>query len=129
MRKVFSILLLAVFSFLMVSPLLAMGTEAGNKLMACCRRDGKHRCADTMTAESGVQQGTRLSAPAERCPYCPAAAVTAYLGLSAITQQQTVFSLLTTHRSGVVQTESRLRIALSRSRQKRGPPAVRLSQL
>ncbi len=92
--------------------------------MACCRRDGKHHCADAMArAMESDGQGTRVTAPPERCPFCPAGTATAYHGLTAIAQEQSELALLVTRPTGVAQTESKLRISRSRSRQKRGPPA------
>jgi hypothetical protein len=124
MRKLLSTLLLAVFGFLLVSPLLALGTTSNGKLMACCRRNGKHDCAGAMAERSSAgEQGIRLIAPPERCPFCPTGVVSAHHDLTALAEAEAAFAQLATHPSGVAQTESRLRISRDRSRQKRGPPS------
>jgi hypothetical protein len=124
MRKVLSMLLLAVFGFPLVSPLLAMGTTSNGTLLACCRRSGKHRCAGTMADRaSSTDRETRLTAPPEKCPFCPAGVAISHHDFPAMAEAESAFALLVTRPSGVVQTESRLRISRDRSRQKRGPPA------
>ncbi len=124
MRKLLSMLLLAVFGFPLVSPLLAMGTTANGTLMACCRRAGKHHCAGTMLDRgSSMEEGTRLTATPEKCPFCPTGIAISHHGFPAMAAAESAFALPVTRPSGVVQTESRLRISRDRSRRKRGPPA------
>jgi hypothetical protein len=67
-----------------------------------------------------------LSAPVEKCPYCPASVMVNASDRLAASSLQDVFSVLVAHPAGVVQTESKLRVSLGRSRQKRGPPAISL---
>jgi hypothetical protein len=124
MRKLLSMLLLAVFGFPLVSPLLAMGTTSNGTLMACCRRAGKHHCAGTMADRtSSTERGAHLTAPLEKCPFCPTGVAISHHDFPALAETESAFALLVTRPSGVVQTESRLRISRDRSRQKRGPPS------
>jgi hypothetical protein len=78
-----------------------------------------HHC----TTSAGETQGTRITAPAMRCPFCPSTAPGAghVSPLMASSLQQDLLPLAS-HPAGVAQTESKLRIAASRSRGKRGPP-------
>ena len=125
MRRLLSMLLLAVFCFPLVTPLFATGTTSSRTVMACCRRDGKHHCAGTMAEGTGaVEQGIRLTAPLEKCPFSPVVVVTVNHDFPALAQSETNFALLLTRSSSIVQTESRRRISRDRSRQKRGPPAL-----
>jgi hypothetical protein len=124
LRRLLAILLLAFFGLPVVSPLFALSTDGAARLHACCRRDGKHHC--NIGAEQGSEQlrgdEPRLLAPAESCPYNPAAAVAIHSNLLAVPTSDHVFALLASHPSGVVQTDSMRRISRDRSRQKRGPP-------
>ncbi|HEU0124487.1 MAG TPA: hypothetical protein VFQ91_28410 [Bryobacteraceae bacterium] len=67
MRRLFALVLLLVsISLSLVSPMLWAGTK--KELPACCRRDGKHHCAQNMStpAQSGVQVTS-----ASVCPMFP----------------------------------------------------------
>jgi hypothetical protein len=67
----------------------------------------------------------QFRAPAEKCPYCPAAIVAAVHGKTFIAPpSQAIFAGLFAHPAVAAQTESKLRISLNRSRQKRGPPSL-----
>ncbi len=124
MRKLVSMLLVAVFGFPLVSPLFAMGTTTTRQVMACCRRDGKHHCAGSMADRTGnSEHEIRVTALPEKCPFCPARVFGIHHDFPGMVEAESASALLVTRPSGVVQTESRLRISRDRSRQKRGPPA------
>ena len=73
--------------------------------------------------EQATKGGARLSAPAERCPYAPASLIVVHSDLVGVAERlAAAFSPAMTHPTGIVQTESKRRISLDRSRQKRGPP-------
>jgi hypothetical protein len=124
LRKLFSILLLALFGLPLASPLFALGNDAEMRVPACCRRAGAHHC--TGMAERGAMQEDKahFKAPAERCPYSPGTVAAGHLDLLGLTTSATLASALQVHPSGVIQTESKWRLSRSRSRQKRGPPAL-----
>ncbi len=123
LRKILSILLLAVFGLPVVSPLFALSRNGATRLPACCRRDGKHHCMAGIP-ERGQLTGrpAQVSAPADKCPYCPSGPVATHNELLAAPIGNAVFASLVGHSSGVAQTESMRRISRDRSRQKRGPP-------
>ncbi len=119
-----AILLLVAFSFPLIAlPLLASGFDA--KLPACCKRDGKHKCAmKNMPGSSGLT----LQSVSGKCPLYPAgkpspAAGKTGLAIPFFHTAAPVASLLT----AVAQTETRYRISCSRASQKRGPPSLPLS--
>src|ERR1700761_7365468 len=70
LRRLLSILMLAVFGLPFVAPLFAMGATNEASLPACCRRNGEHRCA-LNTAGRIAEQQREWGTPAKKCPYCP----------------------------------------------------------
>lgn len=127
LRRLLSMLLLAVFGLAFVAPLMATAQTANGALPACCRRNGAHHCAMSMAERSQMveDEGTRLrwKAPLERCPYCPASTVEPHAKQTLIVPVPTsMLTAMLCYSAGVVQTESKRRISLDRSRQKRGPP-------
>lgn len=129
MRKVLAMLLLVVFSFPLVSPVVALGRGARESLPICCRAGGKHHCAMNMAdrerlAEVSSAAGTvQWSAPVERCPYYPRVTTASHLNVLGAGAYGRAYGALLSHPAGVAQTESKWRSARDRSRQKRGPPA------
>lgn len=126
-RRLLPSLLLAVFLLPLFAPLLAFGQAGGGNLPACCRREGKHRCATTM-AEKGQAAATetapRWTAPADRCPFCPASLVSAHRHEAlAVPPAQAHDGEISSYPAGLLQAESRYRLSQDRSRQKRGPPS------
>ncbi len=127
LRKLFSILLLALFGLPLASSLFAMtvGSATSASLPACCRRAGKHHCAMRVSGEAPA--GTHsFRAPVERCPYAPRGVILAHRDFSSVATAQMSLHALTEHAMGIAQTECRWRLARDRSRQKRGPPELAL---
>jgi hypothetical protein len=115
-RRVLASLLLAVFSFLPLAPLLLADDS---NLPACCRRLGAHHCALASMDTHGV------SFIQQRCPQFPLGGVAlAASGMAAVTPSQSLFAAIVTHPAAHAQTEARYRISFSRAWQKRGPPAL-----
>jgi hypothetical protein len=115
-RGIVAILLAALFSFSLISPIFA--SDADGRVPACCRRAGEHGCAMKSGASSAgtfVQSARcRFFPPTKAIP--PGRAV----GLPAIAQA--IFAGLLSHPASRSQTEAQYRISYSRSRQVRGPP-------
>ena len=121
MRRALAILLMAVFSFPLISPAL-FASDAESNLPACCRRDGKHHCA-MMASESESPSGPSLQAA--RCPSFPAASATpSSPAVSLPPVSQVIFAGLLSHPASCPQTEALCRISYSRAGQKRGPPTA-----
>jgi len=125
LRKILSILLLAVFSLSLALPLFALSATSNAGVPACCRHDGKHHCAMNMAERSQQAEGSaQYRSPVDKCPYCPQVVVISHVD-SFLTPADSSDSVeLASYPTGVAQTESRWRIARDRSRQKRGPPSV-----
>jgi hypothetical protein len=126
-RKLLSILLLAFVGLPAISPFFASTTQDEASLPACCRRNGKHHCMMSMGERQKLadSQGPQFAAPMDKCPYCPSMA-TLVTGSSLFLppSANAGFAGLVSHPAGIAQTESKLRISRTRSRQKRGPPVV-----
>lgn len=127
LRRLISILLLAVFGLPLALPLFAQGglDEAG--LPACCRRTGAHQCAMSMAERpQAAPHSPTVSTPAEHCPYCAQAPATVHPDSFAAAPTDALFADLACLPAVHAQTESRWRSARDRSRQKRGPPVAQL---
>ena len=123
LRRLLSIFLLAMFGLPFVSPLLALTAKSESNLPACCRRNGQHHCMMSIGERAPLAKHAPLyQAPVEKCPYCPAAAAMIHGDTFLPPTEQAIFAGLMAHPAVAAQAESKLRISLSRSRQKRGPP-------
>jgi hypothetical protein len=122
-RRLLSIFLLAVFGFVLVSPLLALSAKSESNLDACCRRNGQHHCMISMGERAQLaNQSPEFQEPVEKCPYCPAVVAMIHGDTFVPPTGKAIFAGLMAHPAVAAQAESKLRISLSRSRQKRGPP-------
>jgi hypothetical protein len=127
MRRMIAISLVVFFGLPLISPLFALGPEGMSTLAACCRRNGAHKCALTMEQATALTQGTHFNPVPDCCPQYPKAISPAphhYLSFNAAAL---LFAEVVSHPATHAQTEAWARIALDGARQKRGPPAVRLS--
>ena len=127
MRRSLSILLIALFALPLVSPLFAQGPDGMTTLAACCRRNGAHKCALTMEQATALAQGTHFTAVPDCCPQYPKAISPAPHHDLSFSAAALLFAEVVSHPSTRPQTEAWARVALDGARQKRGPPAVRLS--
>jgi len=124
LRKLIAIALLAVFGLPFASTLFALTPKSESNLPACCRRNGKHHCMMNMAdRQNALDKGTWIGSPLEKCPYCPSSVAVSHHNLIAVELSVRSCEPLFAHPAGLVQTESKWRIARDRSRQKRGPPS------
>jgi hypothetical protein len=125
LRRLISISLLAIFGLVLFSPLLVDSTESDSTLPACCRKNGKHHCMGMgMDASATSSQTTpHVATLQEKCPYSPAVLSVHTSNPYTLQPAQAIYAGLMAHPAVIAQTESKLRISLIRSRQKRGPPA------
>lgn len=126
MRKLVSILMVLICG-LQAAPFLA-GLSRGDKfhIPACCRKNGQHHCQMSIAERAefgGSERAFKL--PSEKCPYCPAALTRAHASSFTLPTSQAVFAALTAHPAVFAQTQSKLCVSETRSRQKRGPPSTR----
>ena len=76
------------------------------------------------SGEDAVGAGLMLRAPLKKCPYYPASLTVFHQPQFDIAPSQIIFAELLSHPAVHAQLESRQRISRTRSRQKRGPPAL-----
>jgi hypothetical protein len=124
MRRALISLLISVFSFPLIAPILLENTTSD--LPSCCRRNGKHHCAMVDIAHrEGLPADLSLQASGLKCPIFPKA------GFVAVSSKTTVLSVsprvgpphffrLAIHKNN----ENRPRIAFRGSAPKRGPPVI-----
>jgi hypothetical protein len=117
MRRALSITIALLFSFLLAAPLFTV--DAASSLPQCCRRNGTHKCAAGMIADSGTPT---ISTIAPKCPNWPKSTAAPWPNELASPRTQGVSVPLYSHPKSAPQTEARYRVAFARSRQKRGPP-------
>jgi hypothetical protein len=116
-QRLFATLLLALFGFPLIVPVIRVDSEA--KLPSCCRREGKHHCGKTSQPE------TSGAALREKCPNYPSvSALPAFSNTTVLNATQIFFASIVKHPTVHSQTEALQRISFSRSSQKRGPPAL-----
>ncbi|HEY0795354.1 MAG TPA: hypothetical protein VGD64_06195 [Acidisarcina sp.] len=116
MRRALSIWMVVLFSLPLIAP--AFASEAEANVPVCCRRHGVHHCM-AMSSDPGKQ-----SSVGAKCPMSAASSYTLQLHPVFAAQPQSAWSPMVAHPASKAQTEARYRIAFSRSRQKRGPPAA-----
>jgi hypothetical protein len=121
-RRVLSFILLLLFSFPLISPVLALTASSDANLPACCRRNGAHHCARTAHAADSSVTGTNLSATPQHCPAYPAVLTSARHGDLSFHATSLIFAGIISHPTVRAQTQPRTRVALDISPQKRGPP-------
>ncbi len=128
MRKLIAIVLLAAFGLPFGSSLFALARRSESNLPACCRREGKHHCMMSMAERDRLSsREPGLSAPLEKCPYCPAAILRIHHSVDfAPPSAQAIYAGLAAHPARLVQTECKRRISRNRAHGKRGPPTSSL---
>jgi hypothetical protein len=124
LRKLVSILLLALIGLPFASPLFALTAKSESNLPACCRRAGRHHCLPPTHLQA--DNTPRFNAPVERCPYAPASIVVAHHSDPGLAPSDAIFAALVSHPAVHAQLHSKQRIARDRSRDKRGPPSLSL---
>jgi hypothetical protein len=121
-RRISAILLLALFSFSLISPAV-FAADPESSLPACCRRNGKHHCA-MMAIEAASSSGPSVqAAPCASFPSIRAVPTSAATGL--LKTSAAVFASVFSHPASSPQTEQLLRNSFTLSGQKRGPPLSR----
>jgi hypothetical protein len=120
MRRASAVLLLALFSFSLISPAVS-ASDADSKLPACCRRHGKHHCT---TPAKGSQSTSGPTVQAGKCPFFPVSeAVPKYRMIAGAAISLAEFEQLVIHQACIRPTESLRHGFHSRAHQKRGPPS------
>jgi hypothetical protein len=116
MRKLVAITVMLWFGVALAAPLLGFD----NTVPECCRRNGQHHCMGQMLP--GPDSTVSVVSP--KCPRFPAATVApqphSFLPEGTLSAGIPLFM----HPASLPQTQARLCISFTRSRQKRGPPVL-----
>ena len=119
MRRVLSLSLMMMFSWMLIAPLLAPDADAN--LPACCRRNGKHHCMmSRMGRLSGNQKG--FTAVSEKCPCGPAVPCAVHSATLKPEARARFYAEALPSPIRAALTEARPRLSFLRSHQRRGPP-------
>ena len=120
MHRIWATLLVAVFSFTLIDPNV-FATSGEQKLPACCRSNGKHRCG--LAGQHDSQSGPSLQVG--KCPWFNVQQnIPPVSTLGTIKPAQTIFAAVVSHPTPRPQVEAMRRVAFDRSSQKRGPPTA-----
>jgi len=122
-RRILGIVLLLLFSLPLISPVLAVVAGSDANLPACCRRAGAHHCMRMMQPTGSSVPGTTVAAIPQHCPAFPAVITQVRHGDLSFHAASLIFAGIVSHPTVKPQTQARARVALDRSRQKRGPPS------
>lgn len=121
MRRFSAILMLAIFSFSLMSPL--FGSDPNANLPACCRRNGKHHCAMAMGVGAS-QSGPALGNNA-KCPMYPGCAFARGGSLAVQTHSTSSVTRADNGRQLSAQRDRfNLRVLSANAHHKRGPPSL-----
>ena len=118
MRRALASLLVAFFSFSLISP--ALFAISGADLPSCCRRGGKHHCG--MGGEKALGDGSARAVSA-KCPLYPGAIATpAYSKHILLKFSPARIDSLPAHAIAEIASESHLSYSFNGPVNKRGPP-------
>ena len=127
MRRLVAITLLLFFGLPLMSPLFAQGQSPDAKLPICCRRGGQHQCMMSAAELAALEGGRHLTTLHAKCPMFPQAVAAVHHEVVSLYPSAAFYAELAAHPAVFPQVEAWARVALAGARQKRGPPAVRLS--
>jgi hypothetical protein len=121
-RKLLSLLLLAVFSLPLLLPALALAQGPESNLPACCRRNGAHHCMMSAEQMQRLLNGIKASAPHSHCPLYPAAITPLRHVDLAVPVAAAALTTITYVAAAPFRTDSGIRAALDNAHHPRGPP-------
>jgi hypothetical protein len=124
-RRLLSLVLLAVFSLPLILPALALGQDPESNLPACCRRNGAHHCRMSEQEMQALLNGHHFTTVHSKCPLFPAPPITlhqqdlSFGSMSPVLLESPASLALKT-----AQIAAWARAAEAGARHKRGPPAI-----
>ena len=127
LRRLISILLLAVLGLPLAAPLFAATSQSESRLPACCRKNGKHHCMGGMEMQAASSAEPSFRTPLEKCPFAPAMPAVLHGKAGTPGRVQRIGARLAVQPVVGERAESKRLACRTRSHQKRGPPAERLS--
>jgi hypothetical protein len=120
-RRILALSLLLLFSFPLVSPLLALSANSDANLPVCCRRNGAHHCEMKMQRSISAQQVAVSTIPT-KCPFYPRPATLVRHNDARLHARILPHAAAIQHGTIKARTGAHVQIALDTAWQKRGPP-------
>jgi hypothetical protein len=121
-RRILALSLLLLFSFPLVSPLLALSANSDANLPICCRRNGAHHCQLKMQRSNTSAHQITISTIPTQCPFYPGPATLVRHNDARLHASTRLFAASVDHASVKAPTYAHVLIALDTAWQKRGPP-------
>jgi hypothetical protein len=118
MHRLIAIAMLLVLGLAAAAPVLAAQSDSSH-IAACCRRNGAHQCSGM--AKTAASETPIFRASCSAFPHAPAATQAGVWSVAIFSRSETRLTSLPTL---LGQVEAGYRIALDRSRHKRGPPSL-----
>ncbi|WP_348268731.1 hypothetical protein P8936_05775 [Edaphobacter paludis] len=122
MRRLLALSLLLLFSFPLVSPLLALSTNSDANLPACCRRNGVHHCQMKMRRSNISAHQVTISTLSTKCPFYPKPATLVRHNDARLNATARLLRESVHHATIKAPIYAHVRIVLDTAWQKRGPP-------
>src|SRR5487761_892946 len=120
-RRFLAFSMLLLFSFPLVTPLLALSANPDANLPACCRRNGAHHCQMKVERMSTSAHQTAFYANPSKCPFYPRAATLVRHNDAKLHVIAELLVEAVNHFTVKAPSYAYVRIALDTAWQKRGP--------
>jgi hypothetical protein len=121
-RRLLALSLLLLFSFPLVSPLLALSTGSDANLPACCRRNGAHHCQMKVQRPDTSAHQVTVSTLSTKCPFYPKPATLVRHQDARLHASSRLLAESVNHSTVKAPSCTPVRVALDAAWQKRGPP-------
>lgn len=121
-RRLLALSLLLLFSFPLVSPLLALSATSDANLPLCCRRNGVHHCGMKVQRPDASGHQVTVSTISTKCPFYPRPATLVRHNDARLHASARLLTRSVDHSTVKVPIPAYVRIALDTAWQKRGPP-------
>jgi hypothetical protein len=121
-QRLLALSLLLLFSFPLVSPLLALSTSSDANLPACCRRNGVHHCQMKVQQSNTSAHQTTVITVSMKCPFYPGSAILIRHNDARLHASMRLLAESVYHATVTTPTYAHVQIAINTAWQQRGPP-------
>lgn len=121
-RRLLALSLLLLFSFPLVSPLLALSANSDANLPVCCRRNGVHHCGMKVQRSNTFAHQVSVSTISTKCPFYPRPATLVRHHDARLHASANVLAEAINHSTVKAPASLHVCVALDTAWQKRGPP-------
>lgn len=121
-RRLLALSLLLLFSFPLVSPLLALSANSDANLPVCCRRNGVHHCGMKVQRSNTSAHQVSVFTISTKCPFYPRPATLVRHHDARLHASANVLAEAINHSTVKAPASLHVCVALDTAWQKRGPP-------